>query len=198
LGNAVFIQRKYGDRSIFRFSIVRPNSSDEPNNHYRGISVRTAFAVLSIVLAPAFQSPAFALEPSSAVEASVVLKTETSWDGKPIAYPKGKPEVTGLVIEIAPGGETGWHLHPVPSFAVVLEGELEVRQRNGAVKRLKPGDGLAEVVDTFHNGRNVGSTPVKLVVFYTGAVGLPLTVKQRSESRLVAPPRRALAPGPGR
>lgn len=123
-------------------------------------------------------SDVFALEQSSSVKVSTVLKAETSWDGKPIEYPSGKAEVTGMVIEIVPGGETGWHLHPVPSFGMVLEGELEVQLKNGAVRRLKPGEALAEVVNTLHNGRNVGTVPVKLVVFYVGSVGQPLSVKE--------------------
>jgi quercetin dioxygenase-like cupin family protein len=85
-----------------------------------------------------------------------------------------------MVIDIAPGGETGWHLHPVPSFGMVLEGELEVQLKNGAVKRLTSGAALAEVINTPHNGRNVGSVPVKLVIFYAGALGQKLTVKENS------------------
>ena len=121
---------------------------------------------------------AAALEPSAAVKVSTVLRAETSWDGKPIEYPSGKAEITGMVIEIAPGGETGWHLHYVPSFAVILEGELEVRLKNGTVNRLRPGDAWAEVVNTLHNGRNAGAVPVRLVVFYAGAVDRALTVKE--------------------
>lgn len=142
--------------------------------------MRIAKTVLPIILALAFQSAAFALEQTSAVKASTVLKAENSWDGKPIVYPEGKPEVTGMVIEIAPGGETGWHSHPVSSFAVVLEGELEVQLKNGRVKRIKSGEALAEVVNTLHNGRNLGSVPVKLVVFYAGAVGQKLSVKENA------------------
>jgi quercetin dioxygenase-like cupin family protein len=119
-----------------------------------------------------------ALDPSVAVKATTFLKAETSWDGKPIEYPAGKSEVTGLVIDIAPGAETGWHLHSVPSFAMVLEGTLEVQLRSGAVNRLKAGDGLAEVVNRLHNGRNVGAVPVKLVVFYVGTAGQRLTAKE--------------------
>ena len=127
------------------------------------------------------QPTAFALETSAAVQASVILKADTSWDGKPIIYPEGKPEITGFIIEIAPGGETGWHSHPVSSFGLVLEGELEVQLKSGVLKRLKAGEALAEVINTPHNGRNSGSVPVKLVVFYAGAVGQKLTVKERSE-----------------
>jgi len=89
--------------------------------------------------------------------------------------------VTGMVVEIAPGGETGWHLHPVPSFGIVLEGELELQLISGAVKRLKAGEAVAEVVNTLHNGRNVGQVPVKLVVFYIGSVGQKQTVKENAQ-----------------
>ena len=121
-----------------------------------------------VVLAVVCQPTAFALETSADVTASVILKTDTSWDGKPIIYPEGKPEITGLIIEIAPGGETGWHSHPVSSFGLVLEGELEVQLKSGSLKRLKAGEALVEVINTSHNGRNLGSVPVKLVVFYAG------------------------------
>lgn len=125
-----------------------------------------------------FQSNAHALEPTASVKTTTLMKTSSSWDGTPIAYPSGQAEITALLVEIAPGGETGWHQHPVPSFGMLLEGELDVRLKDGSVKRLKPGDTLAEVVNTLHNGRNVGTTPLKLVVFYAGAVGQPLSVKE--------------------
>lgn len=138
-------------------------------------------AIVPAMLALVLQSAALALEQTAAVKVSTILKTENSWDGKPIVYPEGKPEVTGMLIEIAPGGETGWHSHPVPSFALVLEGELEVQLKNGVVNRLKAGETLAETVNTLHNGRNVGSVPLKLVVFYTGAVGQKLSVKENAQ-----------------
>lgn len=104
-----------------------------------------------------------------------LLRTTTSWDGAPLRYPQGQAEITGLVVTIAPGGETGWHRHPVPSFGVLLSGELEITLRSGEVKRVRAGEALAEVVDTWHNGRAVGPEPARLVVFYAGAVGVGLT-----------------------
>lgn len=121
---------------------------------------------------------AVALDNTTDVKVTPVLKTTTSWDGKPLAYPGGQAEVSALVIEIAPGGETGWHRHPVPSFGMVLEGTLEVHLKDGRTKRLTQGEALAEVVDTAHNGRNVGSGALKLLVLYAGAEGKSLTVKE--------------------
>lgn len=121
--------------------------------------------------------PAQAIEQTKAVKVTPMLKTQTSWDGQPLQYPAGQAEVTGMLIEIAPGGETGWHLHPVPSFGMVLEGELEVSLKDGRRNRLKAGDALAEVVNTAHNGRNVGTVPVRLAVFYAGSKGQHLAEK---------------------
>jgi len=129
---------------------------------------------------------AFALDQSPMVNVTQVLKATKSWDGRPITYPPGEAEVTGLVVEVAPGGETGWHLHPVPSFAMVLSGTLEVVLKDGRAKRLQAGDALAEVVDTLHNGRNLGNVPVRLIVFYAGTSGQSLSVKQ-SEIKAATP-----------
>lgn len=123
-------------------------------------------------------SSAFALEQSDTISVNTVLKTVTTWDGAPIAYPQGTPEITGFLVTIAPGAETGWHLHAVPSFGVLLEGELEITLKDGNTKRLKAGDALAEVVNTLHNGHSVGAVPAKLVVFYAGVVGQKLSEKE--------------------
>src|ERR1035437_6563731 len=132
--------------------------------------------VIVVFLAPALTVQG--LDKSGTITVTQLLKTTESWDHKPIVYPDGTPEVTGSVVELAPGRETGWHQHSAPSFAMVLEGTLEVSLKTGEVKRLHAGEALAEVVNTLHNGRNVGHVPVKLVVFYVGTVGQTLTVKQ--------------------
>ena len=124
---------------------------------------------------------ALAFETSSTLKVTPLLKTTTTWEGAPIAYPTGQAEITGLMIEIAPGGETGWHSHPVPSFGMILEGKLAVTLKDGRVKEIKAGEALAEVIDTVHNGRVVGDTPVKLIVFYAGSVGQPLTIASESK-----------------
>jgi quercetin dioxygenase-like cupin family protein len=136
------------------------------------------FAAAVAALAILSAQPAYALEQSATIKVTKLLQSPSSWNGAPMAYPGGQAEVTAMLIEIAPGAETGWHLHPVVSFGYILEGELEVSLKDGTTKRLAAGQALAEVVNTLHNGRNVGSGPVKLVVFYAGAVGSTLTVKQ--------------------
>ncbi len=141
------------------------------------MSIKPTFLLFSLLFLSVLQVEAPAQD-SPAVKITPLLKTTTSWDGRPIVYPKGQAEITGVIIEIAPGGQTGWHLHPVPCFGCIMEGELDVTLKDGRVKHMKAGEALAEVVNTLHNGRNTGKTPLKLLVFYAGAVGSSLTVKE--------------------
>lgn len=140
------------------------------------ISFRSRLASAIFLLPLLATGPAHALDTSATFKVTPLLKTSSSWDGQQITYPEGQGEVTALVIELAANSETGWHEHPVPSFAYILEGNLEITRRDGSVKVLKPGDALAEVVNTYHNGRALNGEPVKLVVFYTGTVGKVLTI----------------------
>ena len=122
-----------------------------------------------------------AIDASDVIKATPILKTQDTWYGQEIVYPEGKAEMIGVVIEMAPGGETGWHMHPVPSVGYVEEGEIEVHFKNGDIKHLKAGESAAEAVNVYHNGRNVGDVPVKLVIFYVGTPGIQLTVREVEE-----------------
>tara|TARA_R110002049_G_scaffold110858_6_gene259987 strand:+ start:2690 stop:3124 length:435 start_codon:yes stop_codon:yes gene_type:complete len=135
----------------------------------------------AILVGVALASPSqltLAIEATEEVAVTPLLKTQESWDGRPISYPTGKAEVTIVEVEVAPGGETGWHLHPVASFGVVLQGELEVELKTGETLNLKAGDAAAETVNVLHNGRNTGTVPVKMVVFYTGNTEGMLTIRE--------------------
>jgi quercetin dioxygenase-like cupin family protein len=120
---------------------------------------------------------ASALEASETIKVTPLIQSTQSWNGATIAYPAGQVQITGIVVEIAPGADTGWHQHPAPSFVVITQGTLEVTLRDGKIKRLQTGDALIEVVNTDHIGRNVGEIPVKLIVFYAGVAGQVLTIK---------------------
>jgi quercetin dioxygenase-like cupin family protein len=113
----------------------------------------------------------------NSVKSTQILQTKTTWDGVSFQYPETEsPEITALHIEFAPGSETTWHRHPVPSLAYILSGELEVTLReSGETKIFREGDAFAEVINTWHYGKNIGDEPVNLVVFYLGEEGLNLT-----------------------
>ncbi len=115
--------------------------------------------------------------PDKSVTSTQILQTKTTWNGTGFEYPdEESPEITALRIEFAPGSETAWHRHPVPSLAYIISGELEVTlKENSETKILRKGDAFAEVIDTWHSGKNTGKEPVVLVVFYIGAEGVKLT-----------------------
>lgn len=108
------------------------------------------------------------------------LKSSTAMDGSPVAYPKtDSAEVTAMLMEIAPGGETGWHMHTAPTFVYVLEGTVEVEERPSAMKHTHTaGDAFLHALNTWHNGRNPGRRPARILVVSTGERGRPVMVHE--------------------
>jgi quercetin dioxygenase-like cupin family protein len=105
------------------------------------------------------------------------LQTTVNSVGQPIAYPHdGTPEVTALLVEMAPGQETGWHQHPVPLLGYILSGELTVTQITGEKRVVRAGEVSLESVGVIHQGANEGTEPLKFIVFVIGTKGLPFTV----------------------
>src|SRR5277367_1854014 len=95
-----------------------------------------------------------------------LLQTPVNSIGQPIAYPgDGTPEVTAILVEMAPGEETGWHQHPVPLLGYLLAGELTVYQITGEKRVVRTGEVSLESVNVIHNGANEGLVPLKMIVF---------------------------------
>lgn len=105
------------------------------------------------------------------VTVRTILQTTRTATGQAIQYPSGTPEVTVLYVEIPPGGQTGWHIHPVPCYGYILSGTLTVELADGTSNTYAPGDALVETVDTRHRGVNRGAEPVRLVFFANGEEG---------------------------
>jgi quercetin dioxygenase-like cupin family protein len=117
------------------------------------------------------------------VEVHKLVTSTTASNGQPLTYlQSGQPEVTALVVHVPPGGSTGWHQHPVPVYAYMLEGVLNVKVKDGTTYSFKKGDAILELMNTLHNGYNPGREPASLVVFYIGAVGVPNVVKEKVEA----------------
>jgi len=129
-----------------------------------------ALAFLSLIATPAVAQVKFSATP--------VLQSGTTAGGTSIAYPKtDSAEVTALMLNIGPGGETGRHMHPYPTFVYVLEGAIDVEMDGGGVQGHKAGDSFLEVVNTWHNSKNKGTTPAKVLVVFAGVHGKPNAVR---------------------
>ena len=109
-----------------------------------------------------------------------ILKTTTSWDGNQIVYPAGDPEITGIIMEAHEGFDTGFHCHPMPNVAYILEGEVEVELLNGTKKLFKKGESFEEVINTWHKGKVVKG-PFKILVYYAGVVDMPILIKPKTD-----------------
>jgi quercetin dioxygenase-like cupin family protein len=89
--------------------------------------------------------------------------------GRPIAYPSGTPAIRAYRITVPPQKATILHQHPVPLYAYILSGTLEVDYGAKGRKTYGPGDNFLEAVDWCHAGRAVGDVPVVLISVYIGA-----------------------------
>jgi len=117
------------------------------------------------------------------VEVTTLLKSAVTTAGQKALYlSTDKPEVTSLIVELAPGAETGWHRHPVPTYAYILEGDLAVDVEGSGVHMFRAGQAFLEVVNTRHNGKNSGTVPVKILVFFGGEEGSPNTLHEDTDN----------------
>ncbi len=129
----------------------------------------------AVAVAVLFATPAAA---QGKLSATPILQSSTTAGGAPIVYPKtDSAEVTALKVEIAPGGETGRHMHPNPTFVYVLAGAIDVEMDAGVVHSYKAGDSYLEDVNTWHNTKNKGTTPAQFLVVFAGVHGKPNLVR---------------------
>ncbi|MCY6383328.1 cupin domain-containing protein [Hoeflea prorocentri] len=110
-----------------------------------------------------------------------LLDTTTTVLGQPHAYPKGEAKVTSAIVTMMPGEETGIHFHPVPTYGYILDGELTVSYPGGVEKTYRKGQAVMEAVGTLHNGKNLGTGPVRILVVSMGVVGKSNTLFPKDE-----------------
>jgi quercetin dioxygenase-like cupin family protein len=139
--------------------------------------MRKYLVIILVIFVFTFPYIVVAGDYNSLVKATLILKTTSTTGNYPVRYLNTQsPEITVMKVEIKPGAETGWHIHPVPLYAYVLEGNLTVEVKGGNTYHFNAGDAIVEVVNIPHNGKNLGTIPVVLIVFYTGEIGTPNTV----------------------
>lgn len=142
--------------------------------------------VCTVCLALLLVYPAFAQtlkeDHGAQITTEALLKTSTSWNGNPLPeYPKGQPEITIQKIVIPPGAEVPLHMHPVIMAGVLMKGTLTVMTENNEIRQIKSGEAIAEVVNTWHHGRNEGDAPVEILVFYAGIQDQAVTIKAENQ-----------------
>ncbi|MDY8137310.1 cupin domain-containing protein [Aquimarina sp. 2201CG5-10] len=110
-------------------------------------------------------------------EVVTLAETTKSWNGDPLPkYPDGTPKVTILKITIPAKTKLKLHKHPEINAGVLLKGELTVISEHNDTLHLKEGDPIVELVNTWHYGKNDGTKPAEIIVFYAGVEGTPITI----------------------
>ena len=134
------------------------------------------FWMIFVVLLILFSCSNFEAE-SQEARVQKLLQTTKSWNGTDLPdYPDGKPEISILKVSIPPYSELALHKHQVINAGVLVAGELTVITESKDTLRMKTGDALSEVIDTWHYGVNEGDEPAEIIVFYVGTPGTPLSI----------------------
>ena len=105
-----------------------------------------------------------------------LIQTTKTEVGQDIRYPSAHAQITTLLLEIAPGGQTGRHMHPVPSANYVLEGEVTIELDDHRQLTYRAGQAFVGAVQTWHNAFNRGTIPAKVLVVFVGQEGQPGTI----------------------
>ena len=129
------------------------------------------FCLTSILLVSCYSNK------NTEVEVIKLLETSESWNGDHLPdYLDGTPKITVLKVTIPPKTVLAVHKHPVINAGVLLKGEFMVVTEKRDTLRLKAGDAISEVVNTWHHGINNGTESAEIIVFYAGVEGSPITV----------------------
>lgn len=94
--------------------------------------------------------------------------------------------LTGQIVEIAPGGQTGRERYLVPSYLYVLEGTLTTNNEGGpigvnGVQYHTAGQSFMDPVGVWHNHSNTGQAPLKYLLLLIGTPGGPTTQKPSAD-----------------
>jgi quercetin dioxygenase-like cupin family protein len=121
---------------------------------------------------------------NAAISSEVLLESTTSWDGQDFVYPDGDAQLNITKINMPKGSSLPVHCHPVPLAGVLTKGVLEVVKENGEVHILNKDEALIEVSMQWHHGNAMED--VEILVVYSGAEGLPVTVFKDGDPQLVS------------
>jgi quercetin dioxygenase-like cupin family protein len=90
--------------------------------------------------------------------------------------------LTGQIVELEPGGQTGRERHLVPSYVYVLEGILTTDTEGGptgvaGIQYHAAGQSYTDPVGIWHNYMNNGQTPAKYLLLLISTPGGATTQK---------------------
>ncbi|MGH8549169.1 MAG: cupin domain-containing protein [Methylococcales bacterium] len=131
--------------------------------------IRKVIATVSLPLAIGLPQT---LAAQSGFTATPVMTESKTITGQALHYLNTKsPEVTSVLVEIQPGGESGRHKHLMSPQIYVLEGEVTIEFDDGKQEKFSSGEAFLEAVNTWHNAKNLSDKPMKMLVVFFGEKG---------------------------
>ena len=67
----------------------------------------------------------------------------------------------------------------MPTYGHILSGEVTVDYGTGGKKVYRRGDTFVEAIDHWHDGRNTGKVPCRILVVFIGATRVPNVVRPK-------------------
>lgn len=155
------------------------SNEDRPKSRWRRILL--AALIVGSLAGVGATIATFPAAAQNQFKATTLLKTDTTMEGERLSYLRtDNPEATAVLMEIAPGGETGLHMHTAPTFVYVLQGTVEVEEQSSGMKHTHAaGDAFLHQLNVLHNGRNKGTVPLQILVVSFGERGKPVMTRPR-------------------
>jgi len=85
-------------------------------------------------------------------------------------FQKNSQDIVMRQLTIVPGGSSGWHFHPGPTYVIVVTGTDTLYEANDptcTAHAYGPGEGFVEPGGDIHISRNEGTTNLILLVTFT-------------------------------
>jgi quercetin dioxygenase-like cupin family protein len=131
------------------------------------MTIRLTLLAATAVMAYASTSAA---PPATSVE--LLLESDSTITGEAFAYPAGRARISSARLTVPPGATVPLHLHPVPLFVYILQGEIIVDYGSRGTRTYRKGDAFVEAFEWPHHARNGGKGNVQILTVYAGAEGV--------------------------
>lgn len=139
-------------------------------------------AVLVGLAALGIAATAFATPGSGFVERTVVARGTLGPHFKIKLQDTSTPgDVVVQKFVLAPGGQSGWHMHPGPAVVTVMSGQLTLDQENCSSAVYSAGQVAVEPTGEVHRVRNIGTTDL---TFWVTFLDIPVGSPQRLEPEI--------------
>jgi quercetin dioxygenase-like cupin family protein len=154
--------------------------------HPKVINVRKALALTMLgAVATVAAGVALATPGSGFKERTVVARGTLAPQFKiKLQDSSGPADVVLQKFVLAPGGQSGWHLHPGPAVVTVKSGEFTLDQYDCSSATYSPGEVAVERTEAVHRVRNLGTEDLEFwVTFLDIPVGSPQRLEPENDPR---------------